>query len=325
MRCGSRLLIARGLGIACGVRSWSWASGGRGRNAQGRRRVSVSRKGGGLRELRRLRAYGRGLPVHTGVRGAVHREWEAPEHARSVLPAEAQCILGTLTAPCAQGVRGAGAHAAALGLKLRRRSGGVRAARSLACVELSPDLVSTSHPPPTPVARPPLRSPVPDFFQLGGRDQSDRFVSLKYWGPHGAGGRERDVVQVGRGDVWWELEAGTFTWDSPKPLEPTPARAHVDSPGPEWNFPAGSLAIRGGVEEGPPAWSPIGKEGPTPLCRPSPPFNCSETEFFPDARANTPAADARGRAHFRIQRKTFKKLASFLYSRIFSPAKALVG
>lgn len=86
-----------------------------------------------------------------------------------------------------------------LGLMLQRRSGGVRAARSLACVELSPELVYISQPPPPPVARPQLRSPVPDFFQLGGRDQGDRFVSLKHWGPHGAGGRERDVVQVGGG------------------------------------------------------------------------------------------------------------------------------
>lgn len=122
--------------------------------------------------------------------------------------------------------------------------------------------------------------------------------------------------------MWWELEAGTFTWDSPKPLEPTPARAHVDSPGPEWNFPAGSLVIRGGGEGGPPAWSPIGKEGPTPLCRPSPPFNCSETEFFPGARANTPAENARGRAHFRIQRKTFK-ISPFSSPKNIFPGKSI--
>lgn len=192
LRCGSRLLIARSLGIARGVRSWSWASGGRGRNAQGRRRVSVSRKGGGLRELQRLRAYGRGLPVHTGVRGAGHREWEAPEHARQVLPAEAHCILGNLAAPCALGVRGAGAHAAA---QVRRC-----ACRSLTCVRGAVPGPCVHLPSsPKPFARPPLRSPAPDFFHLGGRDQSDRFVSLKYWGPHGAGGRERDVVQVGGG------------------------------------------------------------------------------------------------------------------------------
>lgn len=51
-----------------------------------------------------------------------------------------------------------------------------------------------------PRSRPaPLPRSRPHFFPFGSRNQSDQFVSLKYWDPRGAGGRERDPVRLGGG------------------------------------------------------------------------------------------------------------------------------
>lgn len=124
--------------------------------------------------------------------------------------------------------------------------------------------------------------------------------------------------------MWWELETGTFTWDSPKPLEPTTARAHVDSPGPEWNFPAGSLATEVAVKSDPRRGPRLGKKVQLPSVVRRPLLTAQKQNSF-QMPEQIPRRRTQEAEHIFVYNERLLKLAPFLHSRIFSPAKALVG
>ena len=158
----------------------------------GRTRSWVSREGGGLR------APGRGVSAHAGVRGA-SGQGGGGSRARA-LSAHGGGAGHTEGSHCALG-------GGAVSLAPIRGWGRV-------------DVVSNSHLLPTRVARPLLFSaphaPTPNSFQLESRDQRE-LGRVERAGESGT----RCVQVRGWGDVWWALEAGTFIWASLEPLEPT--------------------------------------------------------------------------------------------------------
>lgn len=144
----------------------------------------------------------------------------------------------------------------------------------------------------------------PHFFPFGSRNQSDQFVPLKSWGPTGGRAGESGTQCVWAGGRPAGISGGRFRLGVSKAPRGTPSARARSQPAP---IPSKSFAPAAPRSEAVALGNTWHGPGPGKEARLSSGVpNCPATEFPSGAGAHTPATEARYRAQFRIQRKTFK-------------------